>query len=237
MTPEALLRLDVRGCSKAYPGVQALNAVDFRLRAGEIHALLGENGAGKSTLVGVLTGVIAPDAGEVRLDGTVIAPHGPGQARALGVSAVYQEANLPPNLSVAEALYLGRQPTFLGLVRRGRMELMARDLLAGYGVHVDVSQPLQAYSAAVQQLVAIARAVDLSAKVLILDEPTASLDAEETAVLFRVMRELKERGLGVVFVTHFLDQVYAVCDRLSVLRNGRAVGEHRVDEIAQRDLV
>jgi len=237
MTSGAPLRLEVRGCSKAYPGVQALDAVDLRLGAGEIHALLGENGAGKSTLAGVLTGVIAPDAGEIRLDGAAIAPHSPGQARALGVSAVYQEANLPSNLSVADALYLGRQPTVLGLVRRRRMETQAGALLAGYGLAIDVSRPLQAFSTAVQQLVAIARAVDLSAKLLILDEPTASLDAEETATLFRVMRELKGRGLSVVFVTHFLDQVFAICDRLTVLRNGRAVGERGVDEISQRELV
>jgi simple sugar transport system ATP-binding protein len=230
-------RLTVRGVSKAYPGVHALNGVDFDLMGGEIHALLGENGAGKSTLIGVLTGVTPPDAGEILVDGAAVQPRSPADAARLGVSAVFQELNLPPNLSVAEALYLGRQPTRLGIVRRNEMNRAARALLAGFRLDIDVTRSLGSYSIAVQQLVAIARAVDLSAKVLILDEPTASLDAAETELLFDVMRRLAANGLGIVFVTHFLDQVFAVCDRISVLRNGRPVGVRTVAEVSRLDVV
>jgi simple sugar transport system ATP-binding protein len=233
--PLPLLAVD--GVSKGYPGVQALSSVDFELKRGEIHALLGENGAGKSTLIGVLTGVTARDAGEIRLEGERVAPRNPADAASIGISAVFQETNLPANLSVAEALFLGRQPTRFGLVRRREMHRAARELLARFRLDIDVSRSLRDYSTAVQQLVAIARAVSLSAKVLILDEPTASLDAAETELLFRVMRELAAQGLGVVFVTHFLDQVFAVCDRISVLRNGRFVGARDVADIDRVELV
>jgi simple sugar transport system ATP-binding protein len=235
--PDQLPRLSVRGVSKAYPGVQALDSVDFDLGPGEIHALLGENGAGKSTLIGVMTGVVSPDAGEIRLDGEAVRPSNPADAARIGISAVFQETNLPTNLSVAEALFLGREPTRFGLVQRARMKAEARALLARFRLDIDVGRSLRDYSTAVQQLVAIARAVQLSAKVLILDEPTASLDAAETRLLFEVMRELSADGLGIVFVTHFLDQVFSVCDRLSVLRNGRAVGSRAVAEVSRLELV
>jgi monosaccharide-transporting ATPase len=234
--PEVAL-LEVRGASKAFPGVRALDGVDFTLRAGEIHALLGENGAGKSTLINLLTGVAPRDGGTIRIEGIEIDPRGPAQARAAGIAAVYQEASLLPNLSVAENLYLGRQPTRYGLVRRGLMNRDATALLARYGLAIDVAEPLGSYSTAVQQIVAIARAVDLSAKVLILDEPTASLDAAETAMLFEVMRDLRAKGLGLIFVTHFLDQVFAVSDRITVLRNGRLAGEREAASLGKLDLV
>ena len=229
--------LEVRGASKAFPGVRALDGVDFTLRAGEIHALLGENGAGKSTLINLLTGALPRDGGTIAVEGVAIEPRGPAEARAAGIGAVYQEASLLPNLSVAETLYLGRQPVRFGLVRRTQMARDARALLAPYGLSIDVAEPLGSYSTAVQQIVAIARAVDLSAKVLILDEPTASLDAAESAMLFGVMRGLAARGLGVIFVTHFLDQVFAVSDRITVLRNGRTVGERETAGLGKLDLV
>jgi simple sugar transport system ATP-binding protein len=229
--------LEARGLTKTFPGVKALDGVDFTLRCGEIHALLGENGAGKSTLINLLTGVLPCDSGAIRIEGRAVDPSGPAAAAAAGVGAVYQEIALLPNLTVAENLYLGRQPTRLGLVRRGRMNTDARALLARYGLDIDVTRSLGNYSTAVQQLVAIARAVDLSAKVLILDEPTASLDAREVETLFSVMRQLKAQGLGVVFVTHFLDQVYAIADRLTVLRNGQLVGERLTAELPKLELV
>ena len=235
MTEGALL--EVRGARKVFPGVRALDDVDFTLRAGEIHALLGENGAGKSTLINLLTGVLPRDGGTIRIEGVEIDPRGPAEARAVGIGAVYQEASLLPNLSVAENLYLGRQPTRFGLVQRGRMNRDAAALLARYGLIIDVAETLASYSTAVQQIVAIARAVDLSAKVLILDEPTASLDAAETAMLFDVMRDLKAKGLGLVFVTHFLDQVFAVSDRITVLRNGKLAGERETAGLSRMDLV
>ncbi|CAO3459098.1 Galactofuranose ABC transporter, ATP-binding protein [Azospirillum argentinense] len=229
--------LAVRGLSKAFLGVQALDGVDFTVRHGEIHALLGENGAGKSTLIKTLTGVYQRDAGTVTLEGRPIAPRGVEEAQRLHIGTVYQEVNLLPNLSVAENLFLGRQPMRFGLVDRGAMRRRARAVLIPYGLSLDVTAPLGRFSVATQQIVAIARAVDMSAKVLILDEPTASLDAQEVAVLFKVMRTLRSRGIGIVFVTHFLDQVYALCDRITVLRNGRLVGERRTAELPRLDLV
>ncbi|QCO06785.1 galactofuranose ABC transporter, ATP-binding protein YtfR [Azospirillum argentinense] len=229
--------LAIRGLSKAFLGVQALDGVDFTVRHGEIHALLGENGAGKSTLIKTLTGVYQRDAGTVTLEGRAIAPRGVEEAQRLHIGTVYQEVNLLPNLSVAENLFLGRQPMRFGLVDRGAMRRRARAVLIPYGLSLDVTAPLGRFSVATQQIVAIARAVDMSAKVLILDEPTASLDAQEVAVLFKVLRTLRSRGIGIVFVTHFLDQVYALCDRITVLRNGRLVGERRTAELPRLDLV
>ncbi|MBD2745419.1 sugar ABC transporter ATP-binding protein [Microvirga sp. BT688] len=229
--------LEIRGLTKGFPGVQALDHVDFTLHAGEIHGLLGENGAGKSTLIKVLTGVLRRDAGIIRLEGHEVTARDTADALSLGIGTVYQEVNLLPNLSAAENLFIGRQPHRFGLVRTGEMRRRAVELLSGYGLDIDVANPLSSYSVAIQQIVAIARAVDLSAKVLILDEPTASLDAQEVETLFEILRRLKSRGIGIVFVTHFLDQVYAVCDRITVLRNGRLVGSRPIAELPRIELV
>jgi galactofuranose transport system ATP-binding protein len=229
--------LEVRGLSKRFGPLQALQSVDFTLHGGEIHALLGENGAGKSTLIKVVTGVLARDAGTLRLAGADIAPRSARDALAVGIATVYQEVNLLPNLSVAQNLFLGRQPTRFGVVRQGEMRRRASALLAEFGVDVDVGAPLGNYSVAVQQIAAIARTIDLSARVLILDEPTASLDRPEVEVLFRVMRQLARRGIGIVFVSHFLDQVYEISDRITVLRNGRLIGERRTASLPRLDLI
>ena len=229
--------LALTGFSKSFAGFTALDRVDFTLRAGEIHALLGENGAGKSTLIKAMTGVVARDAGTMTLDGVAITPRSAQDALAAGIATVYQEVNLAPNLSVAQNLFLGRQPTRFGLVREGEMRRRARALLSEFGLSIDVAAPLESYSVAIQHIVAIARAVDQSARVLILDEPTASLDAHEVEVLFAAMRQLAARGIGIVFVTHFLDQVYAICDRITVLRNGRLAGSAPVEELPRLDLV
>ncbi|UHC20147.1 sugar ABC transporter ATP-binding protein (plasmid) [Methylobacterium currus] len=229
--------LAVRGLTKSFAGFPALVGVDLTLKAGEIHALLGENGAGKSTLIKTVTGIVARDAGTVTLDGTPIAPRSGEAAQESGIATVYQEVNLLPNLSVAQNLFLGREPTRFGFVRHGEMRRRAAALLAEFGLAIETGAPLGDYSVAVQHLVAIARAVDLSARVLILDEPTASLDAHEVEILFRVMRRLAARGLGIVFVTHFLDQVYAVTDRITVLRNGRLVGSWATDELPRLKLI
>ncbi|MGO4283399.1 sugar ABC transporter ATP-binding protein [Bosea sp. TAB14] len=235
--PQASPLLTATGFCKSFAGFVALDHVDFTLHAGEIHALLGENGAGKSTLIKTMTGVVQRDAGSLTLNGEEIAPHSAKEAAKAGIATVYQEVNLAPNLSVAQNLFLGRQPTRLGFVREGEMRRRARALVAEFGLDIDVSLPLERYSVAVQHIVAIARAVDLSARVLILDEPTASLDAHEVEVLFAVMRQLRARGIGIVFVTHFLDQVYAICDRITVLRNGRLAGTAAVAEMPRMDLV
>ncbi|MBO9872304.1 MULTISPECIES: sugar ABC transporter ATP-binding protein [Xanthomonas] len=233
------LVLEAQGLSKAYAGVAALEDVALRLRGGEIHALMGQNGAGKSTLIKLLTGVTAADAGRIALDGAVVAPASPQQAQRLGISTVYQEVNLCPNLSVAENLFAGRYP-LRGWLRRIDWRRVEREAEAGLqrlGIAIDVRRALGSYPVAVQQMVAIARAVGVSARVLILDEPTSSLDEGEVAELFRVMRALRDGGMAILFVTHFLDQVYAVADRISVLRNGRLVGEYTPDALPAPQLV
>ena len=220
-----------------FPGVKALDKVDFNLRAGEIHSLLGENGAGKSTLIKCLTGVNHMDAGVILLDGKEIRPQSPQHAIELGISTVYQEVNLCPNLTVAENIFVGRQPMRRGQIDWKTINSRARELMARFHQDIDVTRPLSYYSTAVQQMVAIARAVDVQAKILILDEPTSSLDDNEVNLLFNVMNELKAEGLGIIFITHFLDQVYAVSDRMTILRNGHLVGTYGVEELSRVELV
>jgi galactofuranose transport system ATP-binding protein len=229
--------LEVAGLTKSFLRQRVLNGVNLTLHSGEIHALLGENGAGKSTLIKAVTGVVQRDAGTVMLDGVEIMPRDAEEAVKLGIATVYQEVNLLPNLTVAENLFLGRQPTRFGLVRDREMRRNAAILLRGFGLAIDVGAPLGDYSVAVQHLVAIARAVDMSARVLILDEPTASLDAHEVDILFGIMRQLAARGIGILFVTHFLDQVYAISDRITVLRNGQLVGQRETAALPRLDLV
>jgi len=230
--------LTIQNLRKRFPGVLALDGVDFELAAGEVHALMGENGAGKSTLIKVLTGVHPRDAGEFKLDGQVIAPTSPSAAEALGVSTVFQEVNLIPRLSVAENIMLGRQPkNALGLIDWKSLHKMATQALARLGVELDVRKQLADYSIAVQQMVAIARGIVLDAKVLILDEPTSSLDEKEVTELFTVIQRLSAGGMAILFVTHFLDQVYRISDRITVLRNGRLVGTWAAKELDRLDLV
>ncbi len=230
-------RIEIVAAAKTYPGVRALDDVDFHVAAGEVHALLGENGAGKSTLIKIMTGAATADAGELRLDGRPMRFASPADARAAGVGAVYQEVNLVPTLTVTENLALGRLPRRFGLVDWRAARVQARLRLRKLGVEIDVERPLGVYSIAIQQLVAIARALDEDTSVLVLDEPTASLDAAETARLLDIVRELKGQGLAIVFISHFLDQVYAIADRLTVLRNGRRVGVGTPQEIPPAKLV
>ena len=229
--------LEVRGLGKRFGAFTALDGVDLVLRPGEIHALMGENGAGKSTLIKVVTGVLPRTTGTVLLDGTPIAPRSPDEAARVGIATVYQEVNLLPNLTVAENLFLNRAPSRFGFLRGREMRRRAAFVLAGFGLRLDVGAPLNRYSVAVQHLVAIARAVDMSARVLILDEPTASLDDHEVEVLFGVLRGLRDRGVAILFVTHFLGQVYALCDRITVLRNGGLVGERLAAALPRMELV
>ena len=229
--------LTVRSLDKSFPGTRALDGVDFELAAGEVHALLGENGAGKSTLIKCLTGAYRRDGGEIRLDGAPISPASTAEAQALGIGTVYQEINLLPNLTVAQNLTFGREPRRFGLVDARAQRELARDMLDGYGLDIDVGRDLGRYPVAIRQIVAIARAVALSGKVLILDEPTASLDAAEVRRLFEVVRGLREQGLGIVFVSHFLDQVFELSDRLTVLRNGRKIVTERTAELDRLRLI
>ena len=229
--------LTMRGICKYFPNIKALNNVDFTLRKGEIHALMGENGAGKSTLIKVLTGVYEKDAGSIQLSGEAgeVNIHSPQQAQNLGISTVYQEITLCPNLTVAENMFIGRSGK--RLVSWKEYEKRATEILNSLNIPARAAQELASCSLAVQQMVAIARAVDMKCKVLILDEPTSSLDDKEVAMLFRLMRDLKAKGVGIVFVTHFLEQVYEVSDRITVLRNGELVGEYAVEKLPQVELV
>ncbi|HEX7626161.1 MAG TPA: sugar ABC transporter ATP-binding protein [Gaiellaceae bacterium] len=229
--------LQMTGIDKAFAGVKALDNVDFRLRPGEVHALLGENGAGKSTLLKVLTGAYEIDNGTIELKGERVLFASPLEAQRGGVSAVYQEVNLCPNLSVAENIYIGREPRSKGRIQWRVMRRQAVEALARVDVHADVSGLLSTHSLAVQQMVAIARAIDISADVLILDEPTSSLDTGEVERLFEVIRQLTSQGIAVVFVSHFLDQVFEIADRITVLRNGKLVGEWPKAELSRVELV
>ena len=229
--------LEMRGIYKTFPGVKALQNVDFTLRKGEIHALMGENGAGKSTLIKVLTGVHVKDEGDIFIKGHegAVQIHSPQEAQRVGISTVYQEISLCPNLSVAENIFIGRGKG-MGVNWR-EMNRRTGELLASLGIAVRPNQQLASCSIAVQQMIAIARAVDMECSVLILDEPTSSLDESEVAKLFKLMRQLKERGVGIIFVTHFLDQVYEVCDRITVLRDGQLVGEYEIENLPRVQLV
>ena len=229
--------LSIRSLSKSFPGTKALQGVDFDLAKGEVHALLGENGAGKSTLIKCLTGAYRRDEGEILLDGAAIAPASTAEAQALGIGTVYQEVNLLPNMTVAQNLTFGREPRRFGLVDGRAQSRMARQMLAPYGLDIDVERDLGSYSVALQQIVAIARAVALSGKVLILDEPTASLDAAEVGMLFGIIRRLREQGLGIIFVSHFLDQVFELSDRITVLRNGRKIVTERTADLDRLRLI
>ncbi len=229
----------MRGINKIFPGVHALKDVDFTLRRGQVHALMGENGAGKSTLIKVLTGVHPGDGGTITMEGRAIAPASPRDAESCGISTVYQEVNLIPHLTVAENICLGREDRTAGIIRWGRLRERAQNALARLElkVAIDVDRQLSDCSIAIQQMVAIARALDVDAKVLILDEPTSSLDEAEADELFRIMHGLRDKGMGIVFVTHFLDQVYRVSDTITVLRNGELVGEFPAADLPRLDLV
>ncbi|MFF8941638.1 sugar ABC transporter ATP-binding protein [Streptomyces sp. NPDC014864] len=216
--------LTVTGLCKSFPGVRALSDVDFTARAGEVHALVGENGAGKSTLIKVLTGVHRPDAGGIALDGAPVRFATPLQAQQAGISTIYQEVNLVPLMSVARNLFLGREPRGrLGLIDFRRMHRAARETLRDLGIRVDVRRPLRELGVGTQQMVALARAVAIDARVVVMDEPTSSLEPREVRTLFGVIRTLRERGIAVVYVSHRMDELYEICDAVTVLRDGRVV--------------
>jgi galactofuranose transport system ATP-binding protein len=233
--------LKARGIRRGFPGVRALDDVELCLRAGEVHALMGQNGAGKSTLIKVLTGVCPPEAGTIELDGQRIQPASPLHAQQLGISTVYQEVNLCPNLTVAENLFAGRYPRLPwwrgGGIDWAAVNREARLVLGALQLDIEVTRLLSSYPVAIQQMVAIARATSVQARVLILDEPTSSLDADEVRQLFALLDRLRGQGMAILFVTHFLDQVYAISDRITVLRNGAFVGEWRASELSRSALI
>jgi simple sugar transport system ATP-binding protein len=230
--------LEMEHISKRFSDtVLALKDVSFQLQKGEIHALLGENGAGKSTLIKVLTGVEKRSGGSVFFEGKELHLQSPQEAQRIGISTVYQEVNLCPNLSVAENIYIGREPMKRGRIDWNTMNRDAVRLLDRFDLNINVTRNLDRYCVAVQQMVAIARASDISLKVLILDEPTSSLSRVEVEKLFQIMRRLREEGMGIIFVTHFLDQVYEISDRITVLRNGEYAGTYETGKLPKVELV
>ncbi len=229
--------LEMRQIDKVFPGVKALSKVDFTLHAGEVHSLMGENGAGKSTLVKVLTGVYQRDGGTIHMNGREISPRTPKEAQECGISTVYQEVNLCANLSVAENIFIGREPRKYGLIDWKTINRRSEELLSRLNIDIDVTKTLDHYSVAIQQMIAIARAVDVSAKILILDEPTSSLDEQETARLFTIIRQLQKQGMGIIFISHFLEQIYELCDHITVLRNGELVGAYEVAKLPKLELI
>ena len=240
MAKEEQILISMRDIVKTFPGVVALDHAQLTLRKGEIHALMGENGAGKSTIIKCLTGVYERDSGEVYMEGVEgnIFCHSTMDAQNIGIATVYQEVNLCPNLSVAENLFIGREPrNRLGMIDWRQMNRDAKKLMDSLQIPIDVTRTLENYSIAIQQMIAIARAVDMDCRVLILDEPTSSLDDNEVEKLFTMMRSLRDKGVGIIFVTHFLEQVYAVCDRITVMRNGTFVGDYEIAELPRVKLV
>jgi simple sugar transport system ATP-binding protein len=229
--------LQMSGIDIQFPGVHALDHVNFTLRKNEIHSIMGENGAGKSTLIKALTGVHRKNSGTIVLEGSEIDPASPLDARYYGINSVYQEINLCDNLSVAENIYAGRQETRLGKINWKTIKTGAENALRRLNIDIDVTRLLGSYSVAVKQMIAIARAVDMRSKILILDEPTSSLDRPEVEQLFAAIRKLRDEGLSVIFISHFLDQIYELCDRVTVLRNGKLIGEYVLKDIPRFELI
>ncbi|RKL65645.1 sugar ABC transporter ATP-binding protein [Salipaludibacillus neizhouensis] len=229
--------LAMDGITKVFPGVKALSNVSFQLFSGEIHALMGENGAGKSTLIKVLTGVYPLDKGTVKLEDVPIVVQSPLHAQELGISTVYQEVNLCPNLSVVENIFIGREIMKNGRIDWKKMNDRAEELLSRLKLDIDVTKELSSYSVAIQQMIAIARSLNVSSKVLILDEPTSSLDVNEVNQLFEVINNLKKAGIAIIFISHFLDQIYEISDRITILRNGEYIGEHKTKDLPRLKLV
>jgi ABC-type sugar transport system ATPase subunit len=231
--------LDMRNISKTFPGVQALKNVNFSIGYGEVHGLMGENGAGKTTLIKILTGVYHKDksSGNITFDGQEINPLTPPQAQELGISTIYQEVNLVPYLSVSENISLGREPKKRGFIDWNMVHKIAEELFSGMGIHIDVKKQLNEYGAATQQMTAIARAISINAKLIVMDEPTSSLDADEVKVLFDVIRKLKEKQIAVLFISHRLDEVFEITEKITILKDGELVGEYKTSELNKASLV
>ena len=230
--------LEMKGIVKEFPGVRALRGVDFSVARGEVHALMGENGAGKSTLIKCLTGIYQKNGGTILFDGREINPRSTLEAQKEGISTIYQELNLSPFQTVYENMFLGREPrTALGTVDRKKMIAETESILGELGIRIDVRQPLMSYGTAVQQMVAISRAISVNAKLVIMDEPTSSLDTKEVQVLFGVIRKLKERGIAVIFISHRLDEIFEICERVTIMKDGELAAVKHISEIDQLQLI
>lgn len=229
--------LSMEHISKSFPGVVALTDAHLHINAGEVHALVGQNGAGKSTLIKVLTGAGRRDSGTIVFDGRPVDFQSPQQAQNNGISTIYQEINLIPFRSVAENVFMGREPRRFGLLDWRKMQRETREILQRLSISIDVTQPLLNYNIAIQQMVAIARAVSFKSKLVVMDEPTSSLNENEVSTLFGIIRQLKAEGVAVIFVGHRLDELYAICDRVTIMRDGSTVGVYPMQSITKVELV
>lgn len=230
--------LEMTSIQKAFNGVIALNGASLDIVPGEVHALIGQNGAGKSTLIKILTGVYRKDAGQVTFNGSASNISSPREAQSSGIATIYQELNLVPLRSVTENIVMGYEPKRMGVfIDWKEAHNRARSILTRFGINIDVTAPLGSYSTAIQQLVAIARAVSLDAKLVIMDEPTSSLDASEVEVLFGVVRSLRDAGVSVLYVSHFLDELFEICDRVTTMRDGRTVDCRSMEGVTKLDLI
>jgi ribose transport system ATP-binding protein len=229
--------LAMRGIEKSFPGVRALGGVDFTLRRGEVHALVGENGAGKSTLMKILAGVVTKDAGEIVFDGRSINPQNPAEAQALGISLVHQELSLAPNLTVAENIFVRREPRRLGLIKWRELNARAKGLLDEFEVNIAPDTIVNNLSLGARQIVEIAKALSVDAKLLVLDEPTSSLETHEVELLFKLLRQLASRQLGIVYITHKMDEIFRIADRITVLRDGRLVAARERSETSPGEII
>ena len=229
--------LSMRDIDKSYPGVHALKSVNLELKAGEVLALLGENGAGKSTLIKVLAGAVLPDQGSIQIDGRDVQISGPVDALRAGIGVIYQEFNLVPALSARENIFLGQERATAGFIRRGEESRIAEELFQRIGVRVSPHSPCGSLSVAQQQVAEIAKALLLDARILVMDEPSATLTVQEVERLFEVIRDLKSRGMGVIYISHRLDEIFDIADRITVLRDGENVGDRDIDRVTRDELI
>jgi ribose transport system ATP-binding protein len=230
--------LKVEGISKEFPGVKALDGVNFELDRGEVLALVGENGAGKSTLMKILSGIYSPDAGRVIMEGEEVDVADPKAAQKLGISIIHQEMNLMPHLTVAQNMFIGREPRTGPWVREGELNRRTKKLLDDLGIHLKPTQNVGDLTVASQQMVEIAKALSFDhTKILIMDEPTSAISIQETKVLFRLILALRDRGVGIVYISHRMEELRQIADRVTVLRDGQYVGTRRMDEVTDDEII
>lgn len=229
--------LELKKINKAFPGVKALTDVDLMLNKGEVLALVGENGAGKSTLMKILSGAYKKDSGSIIFDGNEVEIQSPIHSEELGIAIIYQELNLIQRITVAENIFLGRYPKQNGVIQWNQMYEDSQNLINELGIHIDVHKMLRELSLAEQQLIEIVKAVSINAKVVIMDEPTSSLSQNETEILFEIIRKLKDKGTAIIFITHRLDEIYAICDRMTILRDGCYIGSKAVKDVTKNEMI
>ncbi|MCR4892953.1 MAG: sugar ABC transporter ATP-binding protein [Lachnospiraceae bacterium] len=229
--------LEMKGITKQFSNVEVLHQVDFKIKKGEVHALMGENGAGKSTLIKILTGVYTKDAGQVFFNGEEIHPSSTLEAQQLGISPIYQEISLIPQLSVAENIFISREIKKKGFIDWKEIYKKAEEILKDLGINIDVRKPLRSYGTAIQQMVAIARSIMINSKMVIMDEATSSLDDDEVQILFNIIRKLKSQGISILFISHRLPEIFEISDSITILKDGSLVGEYPTSSLSRTELV